>query len=184
MKKLNGWQRIFVVIAVIWIPIVYSVNNSTRVEPSLYVHRILAVEKALERKSKIEAAALKAHEAGNADDVKVLTDAAKKFDPDAFLRNESQNPKQNWQEDPLVMKGKLWFEMPDGRLIEARSSENKKSDYVVAYQKALPDIRAAERKARIDYLVNGAQLYFAPLVVLYLLGWSVGWIRRGFKKPD
>ncbi len=51
----------------------------------------------------------------------------------------------------------------------------------MAYQKALPDIRAAERKANYDYFINLAQLYFAPLLVLYLLGWSVGWIRRGFK---
>ena len=181
----NGWQRIFIVIAVIWIPSVYLIaHKPTSVEPSPYVHRILALDKALERKSQIEAAALKAREAGNADDVKILTDAAKMFDPDAYLRVEPRKPWERWQDDPIDGKGKLWHDMPDGTRIEALSSENKKSNYEVAYQKALPDIRAAERKASYDYLIDLAQAYFVPLLSLFLLGWSIGWIRRGFKNAN
>ncbi len=178
MKNLNGWHRIFVVIAAIWMPLVYSVVKSPiAIEPSPYVYRILA----LERKSQIEAAALKAREAGNADDVKTLTDAAKKLDPDAYLQGEPRKPWERWQDDPIAGKGKLWHVMPDGARIEALSLESKKSDYEIAYQKALWDIRAAEHKAIYDYLTDLAQAYFVPLLCLYLLGWSIGWIRKGFK---
>jgi hypothetical protein len=76
--------------------------------------------------------------------------------------------------------GALRYLLPSLDLI-CNLIRKKKSDYEIAYQKALPYIRAAARKAIYDYLTDLAQAYFVPLLSLYLLGWSIGWTRRGLK---
>ncbi len=76
------------------------------------------------------------------------------------------------------------FEMTDGTLLEDTGEGYSRKEYEAAYQQALPRINAAKRKVIQDYLIDTAKIYFLPLLALYLLGWSVGWIRRGFRKPS
>ena len=153
MKKLNGWQRIFVVIAVIWMLVVY---NSVAV---------------VETKS--------------------ASSSVTEFlppPPDMF----DENGKKLDESDPFFGKTLLYlrrlqhqrsYVMRDGEMLDLADGYTQEQ-VEAAYAKALPSIRSAERKAKYDYWTNFAQGYFLPLLSLYLLGWSIGWIRRGFKNAN
>ena len=152
MKKLNGWQRIFIVISVIWMLVVYnSVAVVETKSASLSVTEFLPPP------------------------------------PDMF----DENGKKLDEADPFG-KTLLYFQrllhqrsyrMFDGETLDLAEGYTQEQ-VEAAYAKALPSIRSAERKAKYDYWTNFAQGYFVPLLSLYLLGWSIGWIRRGFKKSD
>ena len=43
--------------------------------------------------------------------------------------------------------------------------------------------QAAIRQSRSRAIVGDLATAFVPLLLLYLLGWSIGWIRRGFVQP-
>jgi hypothetical protein len=174
MKKLNGWQRIFVVFAVIWIPIVFlTIHKDMPVDPSLHVERVLAVERALEKKSQIESAAIKAQAAGDTNAVNVLREAARKIeiDPYAAAFDTSLG---------FLLSKKIDFLVSDGSKIVLDSTYNQ-NQVQAAYSKALPEISSAKQKVIFDYWANVAMGYFLPLLAIYLFGWSIGWIRRGFK---
>jgi hypothetical protein len=174
MKKLNGWQRIFIVIAVIWIPIVFlTIHKDMPVDPSLYVERVLAVERALEKKSQIESAVTNAQSAGDTKAVNVLQEAARKIESDPYAAS--------FDAALGFLRGKkIDFTLPDGSKIVLDSTYNQ-TQIQAAYSKVLPEIRSAQQKVIFDYWANVAMGYFLPLIVIYLFGWSIGWIRRGFK---
>jgi hypothetical protein len=174
MKKLNGWQRIFIVFAVIWIPIVFlTINKDMPVDPSLYVERVLAVERALEKKAQIESAVTKAQAAGDTNAVNVLLEAARKIESDPYA--------SAFDASLGFLRGKkIDYIVSDGTKLVLDSTSNQKQAQA-AYLKALPEIRSAKQKVIFDYWANVAMGYFLPLLVIYLFGWSIGWIRRGFK---
>jgi hypothetical protein len=173
MKKSNGWQRIFVVFAVIWIPIVFlTVHKDMPVDPSLYVERVLAIERALEKKLQIESAAVKAQAAGDTNAVNVLRDAARKIESDPYAAAFDASL-------GFLQSKKIDYLVSDGSKIVLDSSYSQ-LQVQAAYLKAVPEIRSAKQKATYDYWSSVAMAYFLPLLAIYLFGWSIGWIRRGF----
>jgi hypothetical protein len=71
--------------------------------------------------------------------------------------------------------------MPDGVLVTAHTAYTNE-DVAKAYKQAQPIIESAKHVALVDYLIGAAKIYLLPLVALYLFGWSVAWIRRGFEE--
>ena len=138
MNRLNGWQRIFMVISVIWMLPVYLLGPERHeVYPFNYVGPILL-----------------------------------------------ENPKTDGQgrvPDWARERGET-IKMFDGVVLP--NTGFSKEEYETAYRKSLPAINAAKRKVIQDYFIDTAKIYFLPLLALYLLGWSVSWIRKGFRKPS
>ena len=152
MKKLNGWQRIFVAIAVIWMLVVY--NSVTVIE------------------------------------TKSASSSVTEFlppPPDIFDENGKKLDAANPFDSVLIylkrLQGQRSYRMFDGETLDLADGYTQEQ-VETAYAKALPSIRSAERKAKYDYWTNFAKGYFVPLSSLYLLGWSIGWIRRGFKNAN
>jgi hypothetical protein len=152
MKKLSGWQRIFVVIAAIWMLVVY--NSVSVVE------------------------------------TKSVSSSVIEFlppPPDVFDENGKKLDEANPFDSTLIfltrLQGQRSYRMFDGEALDLADGYTQEQ-VEAAYEKALPSIRSAERKAKYDYWTNFAQGYFVPLLSLYLLGWSIGWIRRGFKNAN
>jgi hypothetical protein len=136
MNRLNGWQRIFVVISVIWmLPVYFFGPELHEVYPFNYVKPILLENSKTERQGRV---------------------------PD-WARERGET-----------------ITMFDGVVLP--NTGFSKEVYETAYRKSLPAINAAKRKAVQDYLIDITKIYFLPLLALYFLGWSVGWIRRGFIK--
>ena len=71
--------------------------------------------------------------------------------------------------------------MPDGVSVTAHTAYTNE-EVAKAYKQAQPIIEPAKRVALADYLIGTAKIYFLPLLALYLFGWSVAWIRRGFEE--
>lgn len=138
MNRLNGWQRIFAIIALIWMLPVYLFGSEVHeVNPFNYVGSIL-----LENS-----------------------------------KTDVQGRVPSWARE----RGET-IKMFDGVVLP--NTGFSKEEYDTAYRKSLPAIDAAKRKALQDYLIDTAKSYFLPLMALYFLGWSVGWIRRGFRQPS
>lgn len=74
--------------------------------------------------------------------------------------------------------------MRDGVQISAKDYVFPRSVYSETYEKALSEINAAQIEINPTHWVRVAQMYFVPLIMLYLFGWSTGWIRRGFHNPS
>ena len=137
MNRLNGWQRIFMVISVIWMLPVYLLGPERHeVYPFNYVSPIL-----LENS-----------------------------------KTDGQRRVPDWEGLPVPI---IMF---DGVVLT--NTGFSKEEYETAYRKSLPAINAAKRKVIQDYFIDTAKIYFMPLLALYLLGWSVGWIRRGFRRSS
>lgn len=85
-------------------------------------------------------------------------------------------------------------------LLEAEDSENKITVTMPnGYKMSFPHNISKERKANIlkeyDEIIKeqvnkrrwenisiASFVWFIPCLVLYMLGWSIGWVRRGFKQ--
>jgi hypothetical protein len=75
------------------------------------------------------------------------------------------------------MKSRAWAKMKafDTKLSDAEI-ERIASDYARAYRDELKDIRRT-------FFQQMAMLWLIPAIGVYGLGWSVGWVWRGFRKP-
>jgi hypothetical protein len=148
MNRINGWQRIFAVIAVIWMLCVYPYKNSDRlnIDASQYV--------------------LEAMLQGRRD-----------------ISGDSNNSLLEGitLDDILQSQDRFFYTTTDGLFLTFRGVAIPPETLEIAYQKAKPAIASARLKLLPEYFY---EVYFLPLLLLYLLGWSVDWIRRGFKKSS
>jgi hypothetical protein len=92
-------------------------------------------------------------------------------------------PKKSEIFDPYAPYPYRNVTMPDGVVVSAHT-DHKTAEVEKAYEKAQPTINAARRDALQDYLIKAAKIFFLPLFAIYLLGWSVGWIRQGFRQSS
>jgi hypothetical protein len=197
MNRLNGWQRIFMVISVIWALTIYVMNpNSIKeVDISSLVQDSLIYG----CKTGLETALKKADSTGNIVDAKALADSIRSFNPFNYYDLDVKNPckenavlnKYNKQElnsadtreyAPILVAGKRVYRMPDGALIDVDIYGFTESEFIAAYEKIQPLISDSNREALQSFWIDTAKLYFLPLLVMYFLGWSISWIRKGFNK--
>ena len=255
--RLNGWQRLFVVVSVVWAVFVYQVNGlPSQLDPSVFVHRKLVLDSAKQRAIALAERyadwMVKNADKRGTDEFSSVADAyeqAKKaaslgqgsnhhpdkydklaekyggwreapiIDPDTYLestRTGQVGPWSKYQLDGLYkelrqadadgntakairlaleiteLRAQLSqkasampqaYTMNDGVQINTNGYVYTRSEYLEAYQKALPEIKAAQTEMNFSHWSSVASMYFSPLVALYLLGWSVAWVRRGFRKP-
>ena len=199
MNRLTGWQRLFVVIAVIWALTIYVMNpiSIKEVDISSLVQDSLIYG----CKTGLETALKKADSTGNIVDAKALADSIRSFNPFNYYDLNVKNPckenavlnKYNKRElnsadtreyAPILVAGKRVYRMPDGALIDVDIYGFTEPEFTAAYEKIQPLISDAKRKALQGFWIDTAKIYFLPLLALYLLGWSVGWIRKGFRKSN
>ena len=143
MNRLNGWQRIFLVTALLYIPITY--NSVSIIEPE---------------------------EIG------------------LIIKKQLPDPPNRYGDDTKAGLGALIsgvdnkeYRLSDGATITLDKSYTQE-EVESAYKKAMATKTLLKHEAFQVYLIRLAKSYFLPLIGLYLLGWSVGWIRRGFKKSS
>lgn len=73
-------------------------------------------------------------------------------------------------------------EMPDGYIMKLKPGiETKKSTLAVLEYMSLLNTRLAH--ARVLFALKALAVWLMACAAIYLSGWSVGWVRRGFK-PD
>jgi len=199
MNGLNGWQRIFVVIAVIWALTIYVTDpvSLKEVNASVFVQDNLIYG----CKTDLETALKKADSTGNVMDAKALADSIRGFNYFNYFDKDVKNPcKENVVLDrytqrapnnttgreyaPILVAGKRMYRMPDSVLIEVDIYGFTESEFIAAYEKVQPLVGDAKRKELQGFLVDTTKIYILPLLALYLLGWSVGWIRRGFRRSS
>lgn len=143
--KLGGWQRIWIVISVMWLLVVGLVGYS----------EIPSEEKI--------------YKAWSYDLLKYLCDN------DSNLKGQYA-----WQ------LRDVYSDLSDKELIERLRS--KYLEKYPAYKYGFENIDAKYNdklinlaRSRVIAIGIGFLIWFIPLAVLYVLGWSVGWIYRGFR---
>jgi hypothetical protein len=153
LSKLNGWQRAFVLIALLWtITLVCVFPYQTYVDKDGIVN--------LKIKEQIA--------------------SANKGRPPLDLRGIDLGPREKW--DIGDQQRDQTYVMPDGERIVAWNI-NGKEGVEKAYAEALPLIEVARKKQFREDLQQYILVLLIPLLGLYTFGWMVGWIYRGFKKP-
>jgi hypothetical protein len=81
-----------------------------------------------------------------------------------------------------IPNGVKKFMTPDGEILSFVYANQTQDEIAAAYQQVLPKIMAHKRQALIEFLTINGRNYFLPLLVLYLSGFAISWIRKGFQK--
>lgn len=164
MKKftnLNGWQRIYVVfLAVIYLPISFMIFSDT--SPNSMTHRELL--------SVMSNETLKAM---YSDDVIVeeITFRQGTFSPGKYLAGNTK------KYDPLEVN--LAF----GWNFEVSINSDLKDDTAKNHFESINSALKKEyQKRKWTKIAESSFFVIIGALLIYLLGWSVGWIRAGFKK--
>ena len=152
LNKLNGWQRAFVLIAILWtITLLCVFPYQTYVDKDNIVN--------IKIKEQIA--------------------SANKDRPPLDLRGIDLQPREKW--DIGEPERDQTYVMPDGVRIVALNI-NGQQRVEKAYSEAMPLIDAARRKQFMEDLQQFVLVLLLPLLGLYCFGWMVGWIFKGFKR--
>ena len=152
IRNLNGWQRLWLVLAILWLFTVpfllmtgFPIEEKWNVEARL---KSMEIKEAFERKRVVIDSGCQ--------------DRAKEFGVPADF----------------------------GRCMTAHSYDfqnlkrREQEDQTLAYTEQRVRIEESLGNEQFKYLGLGALVWFLPVVALYLLGWAVGWIRKGFSARD
>ena len=201
MGRLNGWHRIFVIFSIVWvIPTYYYWRPLAKT----YTYSFVAQQLEENDKKLVDFSKLSPEQRIVANEIST---AARKYkvDPDsalifAFKVNQFKEvpvlPFKNDEELPTlaqilwgrasqyseIQNGVKNFTTPDGETLSFSYANQTQDEIAVAYQQVLPKIKNHKRQALIEFLMINGRNYFLPLLVLYLSGFAISWIRKGFQK--
>ena len=75
----------------------------------------------------------------------------------------------------------LTVKMPNGHVLEFNAdAQNDDAEKVAAEYYDI--LKNEARKQRLEYAVYGVLSWLSIIVLIYIFGWSIGWVCRGFKK--
>ncbi len=72
-------------------------------------------------------------------------------------------------------------EMPNGHLIPF-SSKLSEEEIGVVVREYYDILAETAREQRTSYLLSALVWWVIPCIALYVLGWSTGWVYRGFRQ--
>lgn len=203
--KFNGWQRLWIVVCALYL--ICVLVRAIAIFPSqIYTGHDKTLEKQLTPKSLSRLIDLT-----KVSDKELLNEVNKKREatPKDLLASEweqatpikigesvPQSKKaQGYSLEPIddedkpkpgsIVTSEQLFghevEMPDGHILvfKAGLKENEVQSVALEYNKII------ERKLNIErfnHMLQALLLWILPSIFLYIFGWSIGWIYRGFKK--
>lgn len=207
IKKLNGWQRLWVVVSGLYLCLVAVYVTLTLPTPEKTPHSQIFYDQ-LRPELKKNIVTTSAIEHGPWEDYQSqsavpgwIPDAAPAKKSDGWnVVSETPATKENAQklkeasdkatplnlsaysDDELrQMLGIQSVGMPNGHVLNFSSilSEKDKTEVTQDYWRSVE--KAASQK-RLHYIFIALLFWAGPVIILYVLGWSVGWVHRGFKK--
>ena len=164
LKKLNGWQRLWVVVSVLWLLFVVGVSIVGDVIPTAdgLEARLGRNTRNLQREwalATIEAARVAISMSGQTTAGRIRASYDELTDVETVERLHNRFPE-------------IDFEPVDSDYQEKLDGEQTR------HQERLDALRVEQAK-HIGLISLG--WFAAPSVGLYLFGWAVAWVRRGFK---
>jgi hypothetical protein len=175
IKKLNGWQRLWVVVSGLYLCLVVVYVTLTLPTPANIPHSQTFYDQLRpELKNKM-------------DEWMVISETpAPKKNAQQKLQEEWDKsetlPLSNYSDEELrKIAGIQSVEMPNGHVLHFPSKLPAK-DKTEVTQDYWRIVEKAASQKRLHYLFMALLFWSGPVIILYVLGWSVGWVRRGFKK--
>ena len=192
--RLNGWQRLWVVVSTVWAVVAGLLAWAVWTEPTqktweevtvLYsatAPNVKLVEFTSEEKKPPTDAELKDIFAS----VVRRTDTTTRQDPTA-LDFRPDAPRSVVKSEPLPARQGV-ARPPAGFLgveAESVSFDIQVGATVETVRRAYEgELSRETRSARLTALGHSALVVMVPPLLLYGLGWAVGWVRRGFQRSD
>lgn len=152
LNSLNGWQRLFVLLAIVWLPIFIATDSPLPVgfdampNPIRSAIATKEVDRILPKPS---------------------------FDLSTARPVTPQEAVETWNSAPFV------YRMDDGTEVTSYSQESAVRD---AYNTVVIQLRSDYQKLVVTAVIGKTLGYLIPLVVLYCLGALVGWVCKGFAR--
>ena len=157
--KLNGWHRLWIVLAAAWsLPVLTYTYLEWPIAGSITKADVYARMKS--------------------DDAKRFVDYY-----DVLAAKVGGTSPRYTIEDPGQQSNEGLVVQIDGRTVQFVNGVSREDMNLIAgsYHAALLRILAIKREA---LAIQAFALWMVPAVMLYALGWAIGWIRRGFRgKP-
>jgi hypothetical protein len=199
--QLNGWQRLWVLISILYLLPVAGIAIITWPTPEKTWHRDEFVEQMpAELRAHVDGAydskwkweeALKTRIAGS-DDAKTKGPKGKKVSPSSgnpLTGNLEKDlspttPRFNLTPPPpdfVLLSEPVSF--PNGAILDihvAKEGDTKADVRAAAAYWAV--VESATRSARWQMAWQAAVVWFIPSLLLYALGWATAWVRRGFRR--
>jgi hypothetical protein len=156
--KLNGWQRLWIVLSGIYFLAVGSYGvlafpDGADLEKG---RAILAVELSL----------------------KALADSAQAT---GDVRSEL-NALRAMKDGPVRIRSEIYGDLKDAELINrARAKFDGKVDFSALDKRETDDADRLHHD-RLEHVVRCVAWWIVPLLLLYALGYAIGWVIRGFRR--
>lgn len=155
-RRFNGWQRLWVVASAFAAVCIASVlvlvwpTDAGRLEE----RAVYAVELGL------KAIAIKAERAGN--------------EVDEFKARKAL------EQGPQVVRRETYGDMSATELVQKLQPVLQDTEYASLFETRMVADSAHLFQERRQYAVVALAIWLGAITVLYLVGWSVAWVRRGF----
>jgi hypothetical protein len=180
--RLNGWQRLWVLISILYLLLVVGITIIMWPTPETTWHRdeFIAqmpaelrahVDAAYDSKWKWEEALKKQGNPLTGDLEKDLSAAAPRPKPTPPPRRFT------------LVSSPVSF--PNGAVLEVHVAKEGDTEPDVRVAAAYwTVVESATRAARWAMIRQTALVWFIPCLLLYALGWATAWVRRGFRRGD
>lgn len=191
--KLNGWQRLWIIISVLWfftlsvvfydsLPSAKSINIFDIVErlPDKALKVLSKPVISVDLQKKIASFRKDNPEYKNVEDVDLIetiykNEYAKEMSRDAFYLQL----KDSWKFNPEIKR----IPLINGTDVTL-APDTSPSDIVYMSESANAAINAQLNKVRISFALKMLALWAVPCAALYLFGLTLNWVYKGFKKQD
>ncbi len=158
LKKLNGWQRIWAVIAGLWlIPTTWIVSQSFPTESQV--------------RSNAQQVFLEAQENRRQKDEEINN----------HCRNISEGDVLAYAKCWQINNGTPELNTDEAKAANERKNSHFWKENMEAAEYNLNTGLAELPKQQVQAILKGILLWALPLMAIYLLGYSAAWIRSGFK---
>jgi hypothetical protein len=153
-QRLNGWQRLWVLVSVLYLVLVALVTYIFWPTVETTWHRAEFIER------------MPAHARQH-----VSTAYSSQYEADREEREvKAKYPNVEWDGRPKVL--------PNGAVLIVKGDDFQQFNAMVAYSEIINAEVKAQRWATVGY---AALAWLVPCLALYAFGWAIGWVFRGFR---
>ncbi len=177
VRKLNGWQRLWIVLSTVYLLPVIGLTILIWPSPQTMWHRNEFLEQMPpEVRKKIESAYMTEYEARKASGAS-STDSFPTFPP----KGQPAEDARPVPPGAILVSSAVQF--PNGAVLQIHvAKEGDKEPDVRAAAAHWTVVESAARTARWQTARQMILLWVIPCFMLYALGWAVAWVRRGFAR--
>lgn len=169
IKKLNGWQRLWVVVSGLYLCFVGVYVTLTLPTPANIPHSQAFYDQLRpELKKNI-----------------IVTSPLAEYEliPIKPIDPHEKKTQKKLQEEWVDAEPLDHVTLPNGHVLYFLSSlpERDKTEVKQDYWRI---IEKEAREKQLQYIFMALYFWAGPVIILYVLGWSVGWIYRGFREKQ